>query len=177
MKYFAIILFILTSLIFYHGTTKIQLEKTNLSKNLAHVASLRISREREENKRVEFANRVKRVHNFLGKYQSPLANYSMDFVRVSDRFGFDYRLLPAIAGKESTFCKFHIPGTYNCWGWGRGLIRFTSFTNAIERIGKGLASSYQTNNLRLIAYKYAPPFENNTEKWIYDVRSFMNEIE
>src|SRR3989338_11069454 len=46
--------------------------------------------------------RVDVLRQFLGRYNSPLEEYSEYIVETSDKYNLDYRLLPAIAMQEST---------------------------------------------------------------------------
>ena len=59
--------------------------------------------------------RIKIVSNFLERYNSPLEPYSdwgQKLVTIADKYGIDFRLLPAIAMTESNLCKVIPPGTY-----------------------------------------------------------------
>ncbi len=154
-----------------------QKEYQEIARRMDTLANQRDQEKQAELVARQFSDRVAKVQSFLGSYSSPLADYALVFIRVADRFGLDYRLLPSIAGKESTFCKFIRPGTHNCWGWNRGNTYFVDYPTAIETVGRGLATTYDTSSIRSIAYRFAPPFENNTEKWIRDVEGFMSQIE
>src|SRR5689334_21633388 len=55
--------------------------------------------------------RVTAVQQFLGFYKSPLIKYAGNIVASADKYGIDYRLLPAIAMQESTLCK-NLPNKY-----------------------------------------------------------------
>jgi len=54
------------------------------------------------------------IKNYLDKANSPLSPYSEMVVEVSDKYGLDYRLLPAIAQKESGLCRRIPEGSHNC---------------------------------------------------------------
>ena len=47
--------------------------------------------------------RAEKIDALLARYDSPLVGYGEKFVEEADQNGIDYRLLPAIAGVESTF--------------------------------------------------------------------------
>lgn len=117
--------------------------------------------------------RVEKLSNFFKKHNSPLENHVDSFIRTADLYHLDYRLLPAIAGVESTFCKFFIRSTNNCWGWGSGSISFDSFDHAISHIAEKLRTNYDTSSVEAIGSKYCPPTAN---KWSTDVKYFMNQI-
>ncbi|MDO8618380.1 MAG: hypothetical protein Q7R49_00380, partial [Candidatus Daviesbacteria bacterium] len=57
------------------------------------------------------------LSSYLSKHNSPLQYHSQDFIDAAKQYNLDWKLVPAIAGVESTFGK-HIPGGYNGWGWG-----------------------------------------------------------
>lgn len=91
----------------------------------------------------------------------------------------------SIACMESTCGKFVIEGTYNAWGWrisGAALangtyLRFNSWEEAIEAVGKGIYEGYASKGLntsKLIASVYTPP---NSVKWNRGVRFFMSEMD
>lgn len=73
----------------------------------------------------------------------PLAGHGRQFVLVAEKYGLPYNLLPAIAVQESIVevCK-----NKNPFGWGSCEIKFHSFNEAIEVVGKNLATgSYYKN--------------------------------
>jgi hypothetical protein len=120
--------------------------------------------------------RALRLEGYLTSQGSPLTPYARKFVEEADKNQIDWRLLPAIAGIESSFGKRMIAGTYNAWGWGGGTIRFASWEEAIETISKALAEKYYARGLNTpekINPVYCPP--NRT--WAPKVRIFMDKIE
>lgn len=126
-----------------------------------------------------FANdlRTAKVARFLSTHGSPLVFSAPTFIAEADKHEFDYRLLVAIAGVESTFGKRYIPGTYNVWGWGVGRIPFQSFDDGIIRISSDLKTKYMNrgaDNVDKIARIYCPPTH---ESWAAKVKFFMNQIE
>jgi hypothetical protein len=149
-------------------------DTSNMDRDLERLQTIQ-QRWADEERERDFNARVGRVKKFLEQHRSPLADEADVLVRVADRFNLDYRLLPAISGKESTFCKYYRPETFNCWGWGPH-IKFDSFESAIYHIGESLSQRYDTSSVRSIGYKYAPPTENDTEGWITTVEKFIKEI-
>ncbi len=124
-----------------------------------------------------FDARVLKVHQFLLKQDSPLADYSADFVQEADNSGLDYRLLVAISGVESTFGKNYISGTYNAYGWGVGQIPFTSWYDGIVKVSQGLKNQYinkGAKNVDQIAKIYCPP---TSDHWAQSVKYFITQIE
>jgi hypothetical protein len=129
-----------------------------------------------ESKRVD---RVAALTKFFQKYRSPLAENAETFVQVADKYGMDFRLLPAISCMESTCAKHLIEGTYNPFGWGiygDNYISFSSYDDAIETVGEGIYDGYISKGLDEIweiAPVYTPP---NSINWRNGVGFFMSQI-
>lgn len=117
------------------------------------------------------------LKDYLAKYNSPLQNNSQDFIDAADEFGVDWKLVPAIAGVESTFGQF-TPGGFNGWGWGvygDSRIYFKSWREAIFTITRGLKEGYIDRGLVTPAAmnrKYA-----SSPHWGTKVSYFMIDIE
>ena len=125
--------------------------------------------------------RSEMLNQYLDDYNSPLAPYSSLLVRTADKYDLDYRLLVAIARKESGLCKIIPPGSYNCWGWGihsAGTLGFDSYEESIEMVASGIKENYIDNGLVTpaeIMTRYTP---NSPEGvWAVDVASFIEEIQ
>lgn len=124
-------------------------------------------------------NRKQALEEFFNSYNSPLAQNAQTFIDVADKYGLDYRLLPAISCMESTCAKFYIEGSYNPFGWGiygNNSIGFSSFDEAIETVGEGIYTGYVVKGAdepHEIAPIYTPP---NHVKWLSGVRFFMNKM-
>ncbi len=121
-------------------------------------------------------DRVETLRIFFAKYDSPLQNHAKTFVDVADKYGFDYRMLPAISGVESSFAEHYIERTNNPFGWGSGQIEFASFDEAIEKVGYGLYKGYVLigrDTVETIAPKYNPP---HPIEWSQKVNYFMAKI-
>ncbi|MDP2585752.1 MAG: hypothetical protein Q8P29_02640 [Candidatus Levybacteria bacterium] len=121
--------------------------------------------------------RIEMVRQFFAKYSSPLEPYAQNIVADADKYGLDYRLLPAIAMQESNLCKKIITDSYNCWGfgiYGKKVTRFESFPEAIDTVTKTIATNYVAGGLDTpeeIMKKYTP---SNNGDWAYSVNYFMN---
>lgn len=88
--------------------------------------------------------RAKILADYLASYNSPLQYHAQDFVDAADTFSVDWKLVPSIAGVESTFGKF-IPGGYNAWGWGvygDQALGFKSWRDGIYTVTGGLKKNY-----------------------------------
>ena len=63
--------------------------------------------------------RATALERVFEKYHSPLAGYADSYVSIADKYEIDWKLLPAIAGLESSFGKAQLAGSYNSYGWAR----------------------------------------------------------
>ena len=120
------------------------------------------------------------VKRFLTTYGSPLVDYSDYIVEVSNTYGIDFRLIPAIAMQESNLCKKAPSDSYNCWGYGiyGGKVRhFSNFKEGIETVAFSLSQDYVKKGYTTvdqIMSKYTP---NNTNDWSTAVSHFMAQME
>lgn len=125
--------------------------------------------------------RAELIRQYLEKYDSPIVSYAEEIVKVSDKYGLDYRLLPAIAQQESNLCKIIPQGTYNCWGWGihsAGTLGFDSFSEGLEVVANGLKTKYIDKGyvtVDEIMSKYNPTSPGGA--WGIGVASFMEKME
>ncbi len=125
--------------------------------------------------------RVQVVQSFFASYNSPLTPYAEHIVATADKYNIDHRLLPAIAMQESNLCKKIIKNSYNCWGYGiygKNVVTFKNYQEAIETITKTLAKDYKTKRGLVtpeqIAMRYTAP--SSKENWVKGVTHFMTEI-
>lgn len=126
--------------------------------------------------------RAKIVEDFFKDYKSLLADYSSIFVQVADKYALDFRLMPAIAMQESNGGKKIIKDSHNPFGYGiygKLVIRFASWEESIERVGKALRADYLDQGLKTpvqIMAKYTPPSLSKGGAWANGVSSFMEEL-
>lgn len=124
--------------------------------------------------------RSSNLKRFFRKYNSPLYEHAEFIVRTSDKYQFDYRLLPAIAMQESGLCRVIPHDSYNCWGWGiygSTVTRFTSYEEAIDTVARGLKKNYIDKGLitaTAIMAKYTP---SSNGSWAHGVNTFLKVIE
>ena len=127
--------------------------------------------------------RLSILTNYLSQFNSPLKDHARDFLDAADSYGVDWKLLPSIAGVESTFGK-KIPGglqpkysSYNGWGWGvygTQVIKFQSWRDAIFAVTKGLKQGYIDQGLTdpfAMNQKYA-----SSPYWGSHVAYFLNDL-
>lgn len=124
--------------------------------------------------------RVANLKNFFRRYNSPLYDKAEFIVKTSDKYQFDYRLLPAIAMQESGLCKFIPTNSHNCWGWGiygNTVTKFSSYEEAINTVGEGLRNNYINKGLvtvSAIMKKYTP---SSNGSWAHGVSTFFETLE
>ena len=124
--------------------------------------------------------RVANLKSFFRKHNSSLYDHADKIVEVSDKYQFDYRLLPAIAMQESNLCRVIPDDSYNCWGWGiygTTVTKFDSYDDAIETVAKGIKKNYIDQGLvtaSAIMKKYTPPSQGS---WAYGVNTFLKALE
>jgi len=124
--------------------------------------------------------RVEQLHTYLVSQESPLVDEAQYIVDESDRLQLDWRLIPAIAGTESTFGKFMPPCSYNAWGWGiptgsESGVAFKNWRDGITTVAQGIRYDYideGAKTVEQISYRYAA-----SSKWASHVEYFMHEIE
>lgn len=109
-----------------------------------------------------------------------LAPYSKNMVEVSDKYNIDYRLIPAIAMKESGGGNVTPTGSFNAWGFENGRTRFGSWEEAIDTVGRTLKKRYISKGLITpdqIMPVYAPPAVLNGGGWARDINSYYTQME
>lgn len=80
------------------------------------------------------------IDTYFKDRSMPLAGKGMQFVLVAEKYGIDWRLLPAISVRESSGGK-HDCG-FNPFGWGScKLHNFKSYDEAIETLGRHLGGA------------------------------------
>lgn len=123
--------------------------------------------------------RLTAVKDFFKRYKSDLLPYADDVIIAADKYGIDYRLIPAIAMQESNLCKKAPKDSYNCWGfgiYGKKVTRFDNYKDAIDTVTKTLASKYKANGLETpeqIMTKYTP---GSNGSWADGVNHFMDQL-
>jgi hypothetical protein len=98
-------------------------------------------------------DRPHRIDTYFSERAMPLSGYGDRFVAVADACDMDWRLLPAIAIRESSGGKRMQYN--NPFGWGGANIPFESIDQAIEEVGKNLCG----NNPRTARWYSTPSIE------------------
>lgn|GEM_PF-309926 len=122
-------------------------------------------------------NRPFIVERFLNG--TPLEPYSEQIVEISDKYQLDYRLIPAIAMKESSAGNAAPSQSYNAWGFENGRTKFSSWEEAIETVGKTIKTKYADKGLitpEQMMPIYAPPQILTGGKWARDINHFFSQM-
>lgn len=129
-------------------------------------------------------SRARILKHYLATFNSPLQYHTQDFIDASTTYQLDWKMLPAIAGVESTFGK-QIPGGFNAWGWGvygSQAIYFNSWREGIFTIAKGLRENYLNKGLKdpysiNRIYATSPYWGGKVAYFMHDLENFANEFE
>lgn len=124
------------------------------------------------------------VRRFIERYNPKLLeeddDFHQDLVAIADEHGIDFRLLPAIAMKESGMCRVIPEGSYNCLGLGvhsRGTWHFPSYRDNFAKAAEILKKNYIDIGLvtpEQIMTKYTPSSPDGI--WAKGVNQFMTEM-
>ena len=120
--------------------------------------------------------RVIRLEKYLNQFNSPLAKEAETFVKSSDKYQIDWRLVPAITGVESTFGKNIPNNSFNAFGWANGKYSFKTWEESIDIVSYALKEKYidkGANTVDEIGRIYAPP----SPTWSRKVKYFMEKID
>lgn len=125
--------------------------------------------------------RAAALKKYLRDVNSPLMPYAEMIVKEADGFGLDWRLVVAIAGIESRFCRITPANTNNCWGWKGGpggtWQVFETYEVGIKVLTARLSLGYGT---KLTPYDiepaYCPPCAASGHNWARAVVQHMNQM-
>lgn len=128
-------------------------------------------------------DRVKaaKIDKYFANNNLPLSGYGDIFVDVADKYDLDWRLLPAIAMRESTGGKFSCPGgSKNVFGWHSCKTYFKTYEEAIDKVGAHLAGEikstsgyYKNKTIPQKLKRYNSVIPDYTQ----DIYSIMSKIE
>ncbi len=122
------------------------------------------------------------IDAYFEAYDMPLAGTGKKMAEEAEKNNIDWRLLPAIAVRESTGGKNDCNNvSHNAFGWGSCKIGFDSDDEAIEIIAKNLGGNdpktehhYAGKTTKEILKKYNPP--SIAPRYVPQVLSIMNAI-
>lgn len=121
------------------------------------------------------------LRQYMQPFDSELIPYVDFLVATADKYNLDYRLLTAIARKESGLCNVIPEDSHNCWGYGihsAGTLRFDSYEEAIEEVSRGLKEDYAGRGLitvEEIMSRWIPHSPDGI--WAEEVEYYIEEME
>lgn len=129
-----------------------------------------------------FQSQADAIDSYFTEHDMPLSGTGMKMAEEADKNDLDWRMLPAIAVRESTGGKFDCKRvSNNPFGWGSCKIGFKSNEEAIEVVAKNLggnnpntARHYDNKTLKQILRAYNPP--SVVPRYAEQVISIMNDI-
>jgi len=116
--------------------------------------------------------RAERLRAFFRAYHCPEPHHVEAYLRAADRYGLDYRLLPAISVRETT-CGWNEKNN-NFWGYHPGRQSFASVESGIEFLARQLAINppYAGKDIVEKLFTYNP-----RRAYADEVRRIMRQIE
>lgn len=126
--------------------------------------------------------RAEAIDSYFRARNMPLEGKGEKMVIEAEKNGLDWRLVAAIAVRESTGGKYACKkATYNSFGWGSCKINFESNDHAIETVARNLGGNnpktafhYKNKDVVGILRAYNPP--SIVPKYAEQVLSIMNTI-
>jgi len=126
---------------------------------------------------------------YLDYQGSPLKDYTDEIISLSDQYGLDWKLIPAIAAAESRFGenvphgKNGTPTSYNAWGWGvygGNSVYFPSWSDGIKTVAFGLKTQFIDNGmtnpyLMNAHYSSDPNWADNVTYYLTDLDNFQKD--
>jgi hypothetical protein len=108
-----------------------------------------------------------KIDAYFAKWDLPAAGYGMAMVEAAEKYGLDWRLIPALAKLETTggkhTCK-NPKGKNNWFGWGSCKISFDSVEESFDVIARNLTGNnprtekfYKDKTVEQILVVYNPP--------------------
>lgn len=94
--------------------------------------------------------RADKIEKYYKDRSMPLADKAMKFVLEAEKYGLDWRLMPAIGVRESSGGKNVCYNNPSPFGWGSCKIKFKSYDEAIEVLAMNLGGANKKT-----AYYYA----------------------
>jgi hypothetical protein len=126
--------------------------------------------------------KARAIDTYFKEHDMPLHGTGMKMVIEAEKNDLDWRLLPAIAVRESTGGRFKCKKVENSFfGWGSCKIGFKSTNEAIEIVARNIggnnpktAHHYEGKDTKEILQKYNPP--SIVPRYAQQVMSIMEDI-
>jgi len=115
--------------------------------------------------------RIGRLERFFRRYNCPAPHYVSEYLRAADRFGLDYRLLPALSVRETQCGRTEV--RHNRWGYHSGRQGFASIEAGIEFVARVLSQSrlYRDKPLhkKLFIYNPRPAYPGEVDALMHQI--------
>jgi hypothetical protein len=163
------------------SSSNVLVKKVNIETNGTLALNQAVDSEVELNVQIQEAQ-AKAIDAYFKEHDMPLLGMGMKMVLEAEKNDLDWRLLPAIAVRESTGGKFDcVKVKNNAFGWGSCKISFNSNEKAIETVARNLGGNnpntshhYDNKTVKQILNAYNPP--SVVPKYAEQVISIMNAI-
>jgi len=158
-------------------TQTVFIQKKNIEAN-----GLLIFNQVLDQKAKDLKAKAEAIDSYFESRDMPLFGMGMKMVQEAEKNDLDWRLLPAIAVRESTGGKFDCKKVENNpFGWGSCKIGFDSLNKAIEIVAMNLGGNnpnterhYADKTTDQILKAYNPP--SIVRNYVKQVKSIMNAI-
>ena len=122
------------------------------------------------------------IDTYFKDHNMPLEGKGMKMVQEAEKNGLDWRLLPAVATRETTggreLCK-NPKAPNNPFGWGSCHIGFSSIDESIETIAKHLGGNVESTSHHYdnkTTEEILKAYNSVIPKYVKQVKSIMNDI-
>jgi hypothetical protein len=156
------------------ATPMAMVQSSNTTVSASTITTPAAQAQLEQDKKQDKKNAVT-LDAYFASYDSPLEGYGAKFVAEARKNGIDWRLLPALAMRESTGGKQACKRVANSvFGYGSCKISFKSIDESIERV----AASLGGNNPNTVQH-YAPGSTTSQilHKYNTVIKGYTNEVQ
>lgn len=138
------------------------IQKLNINSDTLEMVALK---EATDTEIIKQKAKAEAIDAYFRDRDMPLEGTGMKMVLEAEKNGLDWRLVPAIAVRESTGGKFACKRVkFNPFGWGSCKIGFKSMDEAIEKLAHNLGGNnpntdhfYADKSVKEILQRYNPP--------------------
>jgi hypothetical protein len=162
---------------------KVEVVQDATSSSWTEIIGLETAAERKDRlaKEEEKTSKAENIDKYFASMNLPLAGYGEVFVEAAEKYDLDYRLLPAIAMRESTGGKHSCPkGNKNVFGWHSCKTVYKTYEEAIDKVAAHLAGEvkstshyYGNKSVR----KKLRTYNSVIPPYVDQIISIMNKIE
>ena len=160
--------FILLPLLLTNFTTPAMLDNPTIAGSVGETISLNFQKSKADimDSPVFADPRAAKIDAYFAQWDLPLSGHGKGMIEAADKYGIDWRLLPALAMLETTGGK-NLCGdgtNLNAFGYGSCKIHFGTFEASFEAVAKTLSGNcertahlYKRKSIEGILEVYNPP--------------------